>query len=276
MSAYAKLVKSLAAEDILEDFPDVIPLQKRPNTHSSSSSAEESKDAVFSGHDEEQIRLMNENCIVLDWDDNAIGAGTKKLCHLMDNIEKGLLHRAFSVFLFNENGELLLQQRASEKITFPDLWTNTCCSHPLCVDDEIGLNGTLSDKVTGVITAAIRKLEHELGIPQSETVAKGKFHFLNRIHYMAPSNEPWGEHEVDYILFYKISGNQTLTVDPSPNEVRDVTWVNAQQLKDMFNNPALKFTPWFKLICESYLFQWWDQLADLSRVENDTKIHRML
>lgn len=254
----------------------MIPLQKRPNTHSSSSSTEDNGDVVFAGHDEEQIRLMSENCIVVDWDDKAVGAGTKKLCHIMSNIEQGLLHRAFSVFLFNERGELLLQQRASEKITFPDLWTNTCCSHPLCVDDELGLEGTLPDKVAGAQTAAVRKLEHELGIPMAETLAKTRFHFLNRIHYKAPSNGPWGEHEIDYIFFCQLSPNETLTVAPSPNEVRDHKWVTASELKAMFEDPKFLFTPWFKLICESYLFEWWDQLADLSHVENDKRIHRML
>lgn len=275
-SQYAQLVKQLAAEDILEKFPEVIPLQKRPNTHSSESSADDAKDKVFSGHDDEQIRLMNENCIVLDWEDEAIGAGTKKLCHLMSNIEKGLLHRAFSVFFFDNEGKLLLQQRASEKITFPDLWTNTCCSHPLCVDDELGLGGSLQEKVQGAVTAAVRKLEHELGIPQEETKTRGQFHFLNRIHYMAPSNEPWGEHEIDYILFYRLGQDQKITVDPNVNEVRDFKWVTAEELKSMFEDPSLKFTPWFKLICESYLYQWWEQLKDLSQVENDPTIHRML
>ncbi|SCU89429.1 LAFA_0E17964g1_1 [Lachancea sp. 'fantastica'] len=276
MSEYATLVKGLDAQDILTAFPEVIPLQKRPNTASSESSGSEKGDLVFDGHDEEQIRLMNENCIVLDWDDTAVGAGTKKLCHLMSNIDQGLLHRAFSVFLFNSDGKLLLQQRASEKITFPDLWTNTCCSHPLCVDDELGLEGSLEAKVDGAETAAIRKLEHELGIPSDETSQKTKFHFLNRIHYKAPSNGPWGEHEIDYIFFCKLQPNQSLTVNPSPNEVRDIKWVTADELKALFQDPTHKFTPWFKLICESYLFQWWDQLNDLSGVENDTQIHRML
>lgn len=55
----------------------------------------------------------------------------------MENINKGLLHRAFSVFLFDSQNRLLLQQRASEKITFPNMWTNTCCSHPLNTPDEL-------------------------------------------------------------------------------------------------------------------------------------------
>ncbi|CAI4905031.1 BPG_G0055170.mRNA.1.CDS.1 [Saccharomyces cerevisiae] len=276
VSSYAKLVQNQTPEDILGEFPEIIPLQQRPNTRSSETSNDESGETCFSGHDEEQIKLMNENCIVLDWDDNAIGAGTKKVCHLMENIEKGLLHRAFSVFIFNEQGELLLQQRATEKITFPDLWTNTCCSHPLCIDDELGLKGKLDDKIKGAITAAVRKLDHELGIPEDETKTRGKFHFLNRIHYMAPSNEPWGEHEIDYILFYKINAKENLTVNPNVNEVRDFKWVSPNDLKTMFADPSYKFTPWFKIICENYLFNWWEQLDDLSEVENDRQIHRML
>lgn len=273
-STYADLVHSLEQDDILEKFPEVIPLNNRPNTHSTESSGE--TDNLLDGYDEEQIRLMNENCIVLDWNDTAIGAGTKKLCHLMENINQGLLHRAFSVFLFDSDGKLLLQQRATEKITFADLWTNTCCSHPLCVDDELGLNGSLESKIEGARTAAVRKLEHELGIPPQEVESKGEFHFLNRIHYMAPSDGAWGEHEIDYILIYQLRKGETLTVEPSTNEVRDIAWVSQEELKQMFADGNLKFTPWFKLICDNYLFQWWNQLNDLNKVENDTKIHRMM
>lgn len=78
-------------------------------------------DQVFEGYDAEQIRLMAEDCIVLDENDVPIGSATKKACHLLENIEKGLLHRAFSVFLFDQEDRLLLQQRASEKITFPGM-----------------------------------------------------------------------------------------------------------------------------------------------------------
>jgi len=112
--------------------------------------------------------------------------------HLMTNIEKGLLHRAFSVFLFNDKNELLLQQRASEKITFPDMWTNTCCSHPLGIPGETG--ATLPESVEGVKRAAQRKLDHELGI-KKEQVPIDDFRFLTRIHYKAPSDGKWGEHE---------------------------------------------------------------------------------
>lgn len=113
----------------------------------------------------------------------------------MSNIEKGLLHRAFSCFLFNSKNELLLQQRASEKITFPDMWTNTCCSHPLGIPGETGSN--LEDAIMGVKRAAQRKLDQELGI-KKEQVPIEKFKFLTRIHYKAPSDGKWGEHESEW------------------------------------------------------------------------------
>ncbi len=112
--------------------------------------------------------------------------------HLMYNINRGLLHRAFSVFLFDSQNRLLLQQRATEKITFPDMWTNTCCSHPLGIPGETG--SELADSVQGVKRAAQRKLGHELGI-QAAQVPLCDFNFLTRIHYKAPSDGQWGEHE---------------------------------------------------------------------------------
>jgi isopentenyl-diphosphate delta-isomerase len=110
----------------------------------------------------------------------------------MTNIDKGLLHRAFSVFLFDDQNRLLLQQRATEKITFPDCWTNTCCSHPLGVPGESGVS--LPESVEGVKRAAQRKLDHELGIKKAQ-VPLENFRFLTRIHYKAPSDGQWGEHE---------------------------------------------------------------------------------
>jgi isopentenyl-diphosphate delta-isomerase type 1 len=87
--------------------------------------------------------------------------------HLMTRINEGLLHRAFSVFLFDEQGRLLLQQRADEKITFPGFFTNTCCSHPLAIVDELEEKGQLGAK-----RAAQRKLLHELGIPKDQVYTR--------------------------------------------------------------------------------------------------------
>ncbi|KAI5306489.1 hypothetical protein KEM56_000638 [Ascosphaera pollenicola] len=227
-------------------------------------------DSDLQGYDEEQIRLMDERCIVLDNDDIPIGSGSKKTCHLMENIEKGLLHRAFSVFLFDSQNRLLLQQRAAEKITFPNLWTNTCCSHPLGVPGETGTG--LDAAVLGVKRAAQRKLYHELGI-KAEQVPLDKFDFLTRIHYKAPSDGKWGEHEIDYILFIQAD----VDLEPSPNEVRDTAYVSKEELNQMFKDPSLKFTPWFKLICESMLFEWWGALGTPSfkKYLGDSTLHRM-
>ncbi|KAI5920181.1 NUDIX hydrolase domain-like protein [Camillea tinctor] len=241
-----------SAETILRLFPDI-----------------DTSSAELEGHDEEQIRLMDEVCIVLDNDDKPIGTASKKLCHLMTNIDKGLLHRAFSCFLFNDQNQLLLQQRASEKITFPDMWTNTCCSHPLGIPGETGSN--LPDSIMGVKRAAQRKLEHELGI-KKEQVPLEDFHFLTRIHYKAPSDGKWGEHEIDYILFIKAN----VDLDVNPNEVKDTKYVTPEELKKLFTDPSLKFTPWFKLICESMLFEWWEHLdSGLETYMNDEEIKRM-
>ena len=112
--------------------------------------------------------------------------------HLMSNINQGCLHRAFSVFIFTD-GKLLLQQRADEKITFPGYFTNTCCSHPLMTPQEMIIENQKGVHVNiGVKLAAVRKLEHELGI---RNVQWQDLHFLTRIHYMAPSDSIWGEHE---------------------------------------------------------------------------------
>jgi isopentenyldiphosphate isomerase len=95
-----------------------------------------------------QEDLMNKDeCIVVDDKDRIIGHNSKYNTHRFDEKNPtGILHRAFSVFLFNQEGKLLLQKRASDKITFPSVWTNTCCSHPLYgyspseVDDEQSVN----------------------------------------------------------------------------------------------------------------------------------------
>ncbi|KAM9917243.1 hypothetical protein OXX80_013332, partial [Metschnikowia pulcherrima] len=83
----------------------------------------------------------------------------------------------------------------------------------------------------------------------------------------------WGEHEIDYILF--LQATQQIQVEANLNEVKDFKYVSIAELKEMFNNKDLEFTPWFKLICETFLFQWW---ADLDHIEQfaDDRIHRLL
>ena len=274
--SYEETVKLLDEGRILATWPDITPLSNTSGLLTSAGSAD-SNEEVFHGHNEQQIRLMEELCIVTTYHDDPVGAGTKKLCHSMDNISAGLLHRAFLVFLFNNDGQLLLQQRANEKITFPNMWTNTCCSHPLCVRSELGPGNffELASAVEAAKVAAQRKLFQELGIPARDCSIDA-FNFLTRIHYVSPSggeDSKWGEHEVDYILILQTRKN--IDIDPNYNEVREFKWVSQDDLKVMLGDELLVFTPWFKLICEKLLFQWWDNLLNLSSFQDD-KIHRLL
>jgi isopentenyl-diphosphate delta-isomerase len=127
--------------------------------------------------------------LTLTPNDIVIGSSSKHASHqFTPDQPRGVLHRAFSVFLFDAStNELLLQKRAASKITFPNVWTNTCCSHPLHgmepgeVDTPQDVaNGT----VGGVKNAAIRKLEQELGIAV-DRFKKEDFKFLTRLHYWA-------------------------------------------------------------------------------------------
>jgi len=212
----------ITASNILTLFPDVSPTTTNPHP---SSDPNGDQNGDLTGYDAEQIRLMDEICIVVSTADAPIATASKKTCHLMTNIRKGLLHRAFSVFLFDPvSHNLLLQQRASEKITFPDMWTNTCCSHPLGIPGETGAG--LEESVAGVKRAAVRKLGQELGV-RAEEVPESGFDFLTRIHYEAGSDGVWGEHEIDYILFTIAD----VTLEPNPNEVRDTRYVCAAELK---------------------------------------------
>jgi len=186
----------------------------------------------------------------------------------MSNIRKGMLHRAFSVFLFNSKRELLLQQRAKVKITFPDMWTNTCCSHPLFTEQELD-----EQEQIGVKRAAQRKLEHELGIPQEDIPLKD-FKYLTRIHYKSESGDIWGEHEVDYILVVQ----RDVHITPNRNEVQDYRFVNKDELREFIDSAeknGIKLTPWFSLIVNNFLYKWWENL-DHIETERDDVIYRLV
>lgn len=319
---YYKLIKNQTNADILNTFKDLIipidyndqyskrkdvtKIDDKSNMNSNESDLSIDDDSTLSGHDFKQIEMMNENCIIVNFNDIPIAKGTKKTCHLLNNLDKGLLHRAFSCFIFDDSGRLLLQKRAKEKITFPLLWTNTCCSHPLAtIDNEIGenkliqnpnsVNSKNSDENTNnfdlipdissnfdsIKNACIRKLNHELGIVSTDLLNKGTFHLLNRIHYMSPcfdKDNLFGEHEIDYIIFFKLNKNEKIGLDINLNEIDDFRWVTQNELKEMFQDKSgnYNFTPWFKIICENYLYNWWENLDDLSIFENDNNIYRMI
>ncbi|CAN6346829.1 unnamed protein product [Urochloa humidicola] len=215
------------------------------------------------GMDAVQRRLMFEDeCILVDEQDNVIGHESKYNCHLMEKIEAGrALHRAFSVFLFNSKYELLLQQRSATKVTFPLVWTNTCCSHPLY----------------GVRNAAQRKLFDELGIVADE-LPVDQFIPLGRLLYKAPSDGKWGEHELDYLLFMV----RDVKLNPNPEEVADVKYMNRDQVKELLRKAdagedGVKLSPWFRLVVDNFLMGWWDRVAQgtLQEAADMKTIHKL-
>jgi isopentenyl-diphosphate delta-isomerase len=123
--------------------------------------------------------------------------------------------------------------------------------------------------VPGVKHAAIRKMEHELGIPPHQ-LPHDKFKFLTRFHYWAADTvthgekSPWGEHEIDYVLFFTIANKQELNLDnPNREEVNGVKWVSQQSLLEMMDDSSLLFSPWFRIIVNKWVIGsngWWNDL----------------
>lgn len=240
--------------------------------------------------DQTQEQFMQSDAVILvSPTDTITGYASKYAAHRFDtdtegnNQHLGMLHRAFSVFLFDKDNRLLLQQRAASKITFDSVWTNTCCSHPLGtipseVDDvdEVVASG----KAPGAARAAVRKLSHELGI---EGIDADAFTFLTRLHYCARDERhpEWGEHEMDYILFHRLGvRGEALPVAPHPEEVGGVRWVTREELGEMMEEGnGLKWSPWFRLIARDLLGGWWEEMDEALRVNGkfvDGKIHRIM
>ncbi|MBU4298760.1 isopentenyl-diphosphate Delta-isomerase [Patescibacteria group bacterium] len=162
--------------------------------------------------------------ILVDKKDKEIGREEKLKAH-----QEGKLHRAFSVFIFNKKGELLLQKRAESKYHSGGLWSNACCSHP-----RPGF---------GIKEEAKKRLKEEMGI---KVDLKETFSFI----YKAKVGDLI-EHEFDYVFVGKFDG------EPKPNksEVEDWKWLNEKDLrKDIKENPE-RYTLWLKIILNK-VFKW--------------------
>ena len=208
-----------------------------------------SHDGALSGQDSSQADMMQERCILVDSSDNVIGSETKLKCHYGD----GLLHRAFSVLLF-KGIDLLVQKRSGDKITFPSVWANTCCSHPLDIPGEN------EDAVSGVINAAKRKLHQELGIPQQQ-LDQIDFVHIGRFQYECRWDENWVENEVDHVIVATLPSGieDNLHVEPNPNEISEVRWLDGlRELDEMTRGMGIwedeLVAPWFKLLVEEFVF----------------------
>jgi len=160
---------------------------------------------------------MEERVILVDQDDQEMGTMEKQEAHV-----SGLLHRAFSIFIFNSKGELLLQQRALDKYHSPGLWTNTCCSHPRPGEDTLA--------------AANRRLEEEMGM-QSE------LQFGFNFTYKANFGNQLTEHEFDHVFF----GQSDVLPRVNPVEVAAFNYLSLDELQqDLTKNPD-HYSAWLNI-----------------------------
>ena len=166
--------------------------------------------------------MTEENVILVNEKDEPIGLMPKLEAH-----QKAVLHRAFSVFILNQNNEIMLQQRAEHKYHSPLLWTNTCCSHQREGETNI--------------QAGQRRLFEEMGFV---TELKELFHFI----YKAPFYKGLTEHELDHVMIGRFDSEPKI----NPEEVASWKWMTIDTVKnDMENNPEL-YTIWFKIIFDEF------------------------
>lgn len=161
--------------------------------------------------------LTEEKVILVDEEDRAIGAAEKLLTH-----REGKLHRAFSIFVFNSNGELLLQKRARTKYHSGGLWSNTCCSHPRPGES--------------IHEAAHRRLQEEMGF---DCDLKGILSFTYKVQF----DNGLFEHEYDHVFVGQYDGEPA----PNPEEIDDWKWVNFEELQEDIQNNPDRYTYWLKI-----------------------------
>jgi isopentenyl-diphosphate delta-isomerase len=159
-----------------------------------------------------------DSLILVDEADRGVGHLSKILCHT----GRGILHRAFSLLIFNGSGELLLQQRAARKRLWPLYWSNSCCSHP---------------RSSETLEAAIhRRLHEELGL-------RCPLHYLFKFQYQAQFDETGAENELCSVFI----GRSTDPVTIDPDEIFAWRWVSPEALQEEITAGAGNFTPWFKI-----------------------------
>lgn len=178
------------------------------------------------------VSSESEQLILVDQNDQEIGFSSKHSCH--DGA--GVLHRAFSLFVFNPAGDLLLQQRSAGKRLWPLFWSNSCCSHPRAGESmELAIN---------------RRLQQELGIGCH-------LDFLYKFQYQAQYRDLGSENELCSVYLGR-SNDQVLA---NPREIAQWRFISLQQLDLEVEQTAEHFTPWFKLEWQCIKQQWNDALA---------------
>jgi len=166
--------------------------------------------------------MKEENVILVNELNEQIGTMPKMEAH-----EKAVLHRAFSVFIMNDKGETMLQQRAAHKYHSPLLWTNTCCSHQREGETNI--------------EAGKRRLQEEMGFVAE---LKELFSFI----YKTPFDNGLTEHELDHVMMGTHTGNPEINLE----EVANWKWMKLEAIKDDIAENSQNYTVWFKIIFEKF------------------------
>ena len=165
-----------------------------------------------------RVSWENEDLILVNENDKIMGYNSKAACHK----GIGILHRAFSLFIFNQRGELLLQQRSAQKRLWPLYWSNSCCSHPK--------RGEEMDK------AITRRLQQELGLAC-------KLSYLYKFQYQVSFADKGAEHELCSVYFGQSDKKPRVNV----NEIVDYRYINISDLEQEMKNDPERFTPWFQM-----------------------------
>ncbi len=180
------------------------------------------------------VSFDDEKLILVDPEDRVIGYENKDVCHQGD----GILHRAFSIFIFNDKLELLMQQRSKDKMLWGLYWSNTCCSHPR--------KGETYEQATQ------RRLKEELGL-------EAPLKFLFKFQYQARFGEVGSENEVCSVYV----GKSNEPPKPNPNEIADWKYISVEELEREMEEHPERFTPWFKMEWQRIRKDYWDVIRNL-------------
>jgi len=189
----------------------------------------------------EKVSFDDEPLILVDENDNEIGYRSKVDCHL----GHGTLHRAFSIFVFDDQGRVLLQQRAAGKPLWPLYWSNSCCSHPR--------------RGESMQQALHRRLYEELGLD-------AELEFVYKFAYQADFGDVGAEHELCHVYIGASAGGE---VRVHPGEIADWRWVPMDEVTRELENRPARYTPWFKMEWTALMDQWRDRIESLSARASD-------
>jgi isopentenyl-diphosphate delta-isomerase len=188
-------------------------------------------------HDDRRVSFDDEPLIMVDGDDNILGFRSKADAHKGD----GILHRAFSVFLFNDRGEVLMQRRSEGKLLWPNYWSNSCCSHPR--------------RGESMADAVRRRVPEELGVT-------AEVEYLFRFQYHAPFGERGSERELCSVFF----GRCDDALQTNENEIAEWEWTSVPHFESCLARWPQVYTPWLKLEWARIRESHWDVLERYASV----------